>query len=110
MNKCQQLIDRVSDLRFLKVRERQINKFNRLVLKKEGYITWLVAASTPGNRANPQLGSASASTFPPQAGSSQAESADSQAVNASPQVFQAVSNSQINSTNSQGDSTVPAGR
>ena len=35
MNKCQQLVDKVSELIFLKVRERQINKFNRLLLKKE---------------------------------------------------------------------------
>ena len=54
MNKCQQLIGKVSELRFLKVRERQINKFNRLLLKKEGNITWLVPASTPVNRTNPQ--------------------------------------------------------
>ena len=35
MNKCQQLIDKVSEPRFLKVRERQINKFNRLLHKKK---------------------------------------------------------------------------
>ena len=54
MNKLQQLIDRVSELRFLKVRERQVNKFNRLLLKKEGNITWVVSASTPGNRVIPR--------------------------------------------------------
>ena len=35
MNKSQQLIDKVSELRFLKVRQRQINKFNRLLLKRK---------------------------------------------------------------------------
>ena len=105
MNKCQQLIDKVSELRFLKVRERQMNKFNRLLLKREGNITWLVPASTLANRANPQAGSAS--TVPPQEGSSQAESTDPQAVSTSPQVSQAVSNFQADSASSQGDSAVP---
>ena len=96
MNKCQQLIDRVSELRFLKVGERQINKLNRLLLKKEGNIAWLVPTSTPVNRANPQANSAKpqgASPVPPQAGSFQAEGTDSQAVSTSPQASQAVSNS-----------------
>ena len=35
MNKYQQLIDKVSELRFLKVKERQINTFNRLLLKRK---------------------------------------------------------------------------
>ena len=36
MLECQELIDKVRESRFLKVRERQISKFNRL-LQKEGY-------------------------------------------------------------------------
>ena len=40
MDKCQQFIDKVSELRFLKIKERQVNKFNRLLLKKQGNITW----------------------------------------------------------------------
>ena len=32
MDKCQQFIDKVSELRFLKIKERQVNKFNRLLL------------------------------------------------------------------------------
>ena len=43
MQRCQELIDKVREFRYLKVRERQINKFNRL-LQKEGNITW---SSTP---------------------------------------------------------------
>ena len=111
-NKCQQLIDKVSELRFLNVRERQINTFNRLLLKKEGNITWLVPTSTPVNRANPQADSTNsqgASTVPPQAGSSQAESTDSQAYSTSHQAFQAVNNSQANSASSQEDCTLPPG-
>ena len=43
MLECQELIDKVREFRYLKVRERQISKFNRL-LQKEGNITW---SSTP---------------------------------------------------------------
>ena len=43
MDKCQQFIDKVSELRFLKVKERQVSKFNRLLLKKQGNITWFSA-------------------------------------------------------------------
>ena len=34
MDKCQQFIDKVSELRFLKIKERQVNKFSRLLHKK----------------------------------------------------------------------------
>ena len=67
MDKCQQFLDKVSEFRFLKIKERQVNKFNRLLLKKEGNITWFT------NRANPLAGSANA--VPPKAGSSWAGSA-----------------------------------
>ena len=43
MNKCQQFIDKVSELKFLKIKERQVHNFNRLLLKKEGNITWFYA-------------------------------------------------------------------
>ena len=39
MDKCQQFIDKVSEIRFLKIKERQVNKFNRLLLRKQGNIT-----------------------------------------------------------------------
>ena len=35
INKCQHLIDKVSELIFHKVKERHINKFNRLLLKRK---------------------------------------------------------------------------
>ena len=35
ITKCQQLTDKVSEIRFLQVRERQINKFNRLLQKRK---------------------------------------------------------------------------
>ena len=39
LGECQDFIDKVSEIRFIKVRQRQINKFNHLVTKKEGNIT-----------------------------------------------------------------------
>ena len=39
MLECQELIDKVRESRYLKIRARKINKFNKL-LQKEGNITW----------------------------------------------------------------------
>ena len=39
LGECQDFINKVSEIRFIKVRQRQINKFNHLVTKKEGSIT-----------------------------------------------------------------------
>ena len=41
MDKCQQFIDKVSEVRFYKMKEKQVNKFNRILLKKQGNITYL---------------------------------------------------------------------
>ena len=106
MDKCQQFIDKVSKLRFLKLKERQINKFNRLLLKKEGNIAWFI------NRANPHAGSASGG--PPQAGSSWAEISGPQEASASPpwtgSSWAEITDAQAVSTISQGDSTAPHGQ
>ena len=40
MQQCQELIDKVREFKYLKTRERQINKFNRILQKKEGNITY----------------------------------------------------------------------
>ena len=82
MDKCQQFIDKVSELRFLKIEDRQGNKFNRLLLKKQGDITWFSTVPL----VNPQAGSASpqaASTSVPQTGSS-GEDSTAQATGTSP--------------------------
>ena len=51
---CQELIDNIRESRYLKVREKPINKFNRL-LQKEGNVTWLSIPNHPqlGNSAGP---------------------------------------------------------
>ena len=58
MDKCQQFIDKVSQLRFLEIKERQVNKFNRLLLIKQGNINWFSVVPL----VNPWAGSASPQT------------------------------------------------
>ena len=99
MDKCQQFIDKVSEHRFLKIKERQVNKFNRLMLKKQGNITWFSTVPL----VNPQAGSASpqvVSISVPQAGSSREDSTSQAASASSPQIvsFQAVSSPQAGSS------------
>ena len=42
--KCQGFIEKVGEFRFNKVKNRQLNKFNNLVCKKEGNITWVTSS------------------------------------------------------------------
>ena len=39
LRKCQDFVDKVSEIRFNKVKQRQLNKFNLLTIRKEGNIT-----------------------------------------------------------------------
>ena len=39
LRECQDFVDKVSEIRFNKVKERQLNKFNLLTIRKEGNIT-----------------------------------------------------------------------
>ena len=96
MDKCQQFIDKVGELRFLKIKERHFNKFNRLLLKKQGNITWF-SAVPPTLAGNPPQGD---STVP-----TQTECADAQAASASPLAVS--TNSQAECTDAQAASTSP---
>ena len=49
LEQCQGFINKVSELRFNKVKQRQINKLNHLVSKKEGNIT-IISNNTTLNR------------------------------------------------------------
>ena len=49
--KCQEFFEKVSELRFNKVKSRQVNKLNNSLSKKEGNITW---ESSQATRATPQ--------------------------------------------------------
>ena len=57
LEQCQQFINKVSELRFNKVKQRQINKLNHLVSKKEGNITNNITLNrqfqSPPNSRNP---------------------------------------------------------
>ena len=43
--KCQVFVEKVGEFRFNKVKSRQVNRFNNLVCKKEGNITWETSQS-----------------------------------------------------------------
>ena len=62
MQQCQELIDKVREFWYLKIMERQINKFNRLLQKQEGNITYA------GNPPNPHPGRSIGSAQSPQSG------------------------------------------
>ena len=56
LEQCQHFINKVSELRFNKVKQRQINKLNHLVSKKEGNITNITLnrqVQSPPNSRNP---------------------------------------------------------
>ena len=55
MKEFQELIDKVSELRHSKVKQRQINKFNKLI-QKEGTITWQCSQGTQGSASSRKLG------------------------------------------------------
>ena len=78
--KCQVFVEKVSELRFKKVKSRQVNKFNNLLCKKEGNITW---EASPATRAIPQASVSSSqagSHLPWDSAASQEGSDRSQAV------------------------------
>ena len=58
--KCQEFIEKVKELRFKKVKDRQVRKFNNLLNKKVGNITWQSSPHTgrqvpPAAGASPQV-------------------------------------------------------
>ena len=77
MDKCQQFIDKVGELRFLKIKEIQVNKFNRLLLEKLGNITWFNTVPHLTHASNPQASNTSQgdSAVPPQAECTDAKTA-----------------------------------
>ena len=58
-------IDKVSEIRFTKVRQRQLNKFNILINKKEGHITKANAINlTHSNNLGSQAGRQASASLP----------------------------------------------
>ena len=52
LRECQGFIDKVGEMRFTKVKQRQLNKYNILLNKKEGNITRDNATTNPSNLAS----------------------------------------------------------
>ena len=68
LRECQGFIDKVSEIRFIKVRQRQLNKYNMLLNKKEGNITRAHAINLTNNlasQAGRQSGRQASSHLPP---------------------------------------------
>ena len=66
LRECQGFIDKVSEIRFTKVRQRQLNKFNILINKKEGNITSANAINlTLSNNLGSQAGRQASTSLPP---------------------------------------------
>ena len=61
---CQKFIEKVKELRFKKVKERQVSKFNNLLNKKEGNITWQNSQVTLAARASTQAANRQATLAP----------------------------------------------
>ena len=52
LRECQGFVDKVDEIRFTKVKQRQLNKYNILLNKKEGNITRANATTNPSNLAS----------------------------------------------------------
>ena len=50
---CQEFVEKIKETRFTKFRERQVRKFNNLLNRKEGSITWQSSQAFPATRAFP---------------------------------------------------------
>ena len=64
LRECQGFIDKVSEIRFSKVKQRQLNKFNNLINRKQGKITRANATIWSNNLAPQTIWQASASPPP----------------------------------------------
>ena len=65
LRECQGFVDKVSKIRFTKVRQRQLNKFNILINKKEGNITRANAINlTHSNNLGSQAGRQASASLP----------------------------------------------
>ena len=64
LRECQGFIDKVGEIRFTKDKQRQLNKYNILLNKKEGSITRANATINPSNLAS-QAGRQASTLLPP---------------------------------------------
>ena len=64
LRECQGFIEKVGEIRFTKVKQSQLNKFNNLLNKKEGNITGISSLNSSHNLVSSQAGR-QVLTFPP---------------------------------------------
>ena len=57
LRECQGFVDKVGEIRFTKVKQRQLNKYNMLLNEKEGNITRANATNLNSNKLASQVGS-----------------------------------------------------
>ena len=70
LRECQGFVDKVGEIRFTKVRQRQLNKYNMLLNKKEGIITRANATNlSNSNNLASQAGRQASTSLPPGEGS-----------------------------------------
>ena len=75
LRECQGFVDKVGEIRFIKVRQRQLNKYNMLKNKKEGNITRANATNlTNSNNLPSQTGRQASTSFPCGEGSNPSQS------------------------------------
>ena len=74
LRECQGFIEKVGETRFTKVKQRQLNKFNNLLNKKEGNITGISSQLNPSQSLVTSQAGRQVLTFPPGEGSSLAAS------------------------------------
>ena len=69
LRECQGFIEKVGEIRFTKVKQRQLNKFNNLLNNKEGNTTGVSSLNSSHNLASSQAGSQAGTHLPPREGS-----------------------------------------
>ena len=69
--KCQVFVEKVGEFRFNKDKNRQVNKFNNLVHKKEGNITWETSQSNRAIASSLQAGRQAVTPLPQDSAASQ---------------------------------------
>ena len=65
LRECQAFVEKIGEIRFPNVKQRQLNKFNNLLNKKEGNISGVSSLNSSCNLVSSQTGRRKVLTFPP---------------------------------------------
>ena len=69
LRECQAFVEKIGEIRFPNVKQRQINKFNNLLNKKEGNISGVSSLNSSCNLVSSQTGRQEGAHLPPREGS-----------------------------------------